>query len=453
MAINRKEMNSKLNDAERRDDATSTAQNTALDRIKDRIEHANQSIEAGNSILGKLSEALRLDWLRQLGSELKTLMHGAIAVNFATYRAVIRLQTSLPSRLERGLIEAPVLLEDLLGRIAPVHLQFVTSWDAFNTVLELRFENIQGHRKMKKRDYILQDGGNGKEIEQSRPWQRAFLPGQKVEMSFIFHRESRADEGSGSATFPGCQTESENSTDADVRCKKCSMWFRSITVVEEEGVLPQTHLPQHWRRKLGYRPGLVTGRKRAFPTELEDEDDVKDFRRVRLISTKKRIKHSDYSPKWSAYPTAFSPESSLTRAGQVAPPGNILHVTVTLWEDEDSLCFQVETEGVCVTRREDNHMINGTKLLSIGNIPRDRSNSMLEAERTRHVVRICPAHLKGVWIPFERALELAVDAGIVDKLYPLFVYDIGNLLYHPSNHARAEDPPTGKLEAAADSRA
>jgi hypothetical protein len=149
MAINRKEMNSKLNDAERRDDATSTAQNTALDRIKDRIEHANQSIEAGNSILGKLSEALRLDWLRQLGSELKTLMHGAIAVNFATYRAVIRLQTSLPSRLERGLIEAPVLLEDLLGRIAPVHLQFVTSWDAFNTVLELRFENIQGHRKMK----------------------------------------------------------------------------------------------------------------------------------------------------------------------------------------------------------------------------------------------------------------------------------------------------------------
>jgi hypothetical protein len=108
MAIDRKEMNSKLDDAERRDDATNTAQDTALDRIKDRIEHANQSIEAGNSILGKLSEALRLNWLRQLGSELKTLMHGAIAVNFATYRAVIRLQISLPSRLERGLIEAPV---------------------------------------------------------------------------------------------------------------------------------------------------------------------------------------------------------------------------------------------------------------------------------------------------------------------------------------------------------
>ena len=124
-------MNSKLDDAERQNDATSSAQNTALDCIKDRIEHANQSIEAGNSMLGKVSEALRLDWLRQLGSELKSWMRGAIAANFATYRAVIRLQTSLPSRLERGMIEEPVLLEDPLGRIAPVHLQFVAFWNAF----------------------------------------------------------------------------------------------------------------------------------------------------------------------------------------------------------------------------------------------------------------------------------------------------------------------------------
>jgi hypothetical protein len=27
-------------------------------------------------------------------------------------------------------------------------------------------------------------------------------------------------------------------------------------------------------------------------------------------------------------------------------------VTATLWEDEGSLCFQVEAKGVCVARRE-----------------------------------------------------------------------------------------------------
>jgi hypothetical protein len=292
---------------------------------------------------------------------------------------------------------------------------------------------MQGHKKMKKRDYGLQDGGNGKEIEQSRPWQRAFLPGQKVEMSFIFHREARADEGSRSATCPGCQTESENSTDADVCCKKCSMWFRRITVVEEEGVLPQTHLPQHWRPKSSYRPGLVSSRKRAFSTELKDEDDVKDFRRVRLVSTKKRIKRSDYTPEWSTLLTAFSPGFSLAGAGQVAPPGATPGVTATLWEDEESLCFQVVTDGICIARREDNHMINGTKLLSVAGMNRGRRDVILNAEKTRHVIRLGPAHLKGVWIPFERALEFALNEGIVDKLYPLFVHDIGALLYHPSN--------------------
>jgi hypothetical protein len=435
MAINRKEMNSMLDGAEQRNDATSTAQNTALDHIKDCIEHANQSIEVGNSILRKVSEALRLDWLRQLGSELKSLMRGAIAVNFATYRAVIRLQTSLPSRLERGLIEEPVILEDPLGRIAPVHLQFVTSWDAFNSVLELRFENMQGHRKMKQRDYSLQVGGNGKEIEQSRPWQRAFLPGQKVEMSFIFHREQAANDASGNVTCPGCQTPSGNSTDADVCCKNCSMWFRRVTVVEEEDSLLQTHLPQHWRPKPGFtpRPWNANGRKRAFPAELEDDDDVKEFRRVRLISTKKRMKHGNGSPRVPRTPTnSLTLKSTLGGAGQVAPAGVTPRVTATLWDDEGSVCFQVETEGICVARREDNHMINGTKLLSVAGMTRGRRDRMLRAEKTRHVVILGPAHLKGVWIPFERALEFAVNEGIVDRLYPLFLHNIGALLYHPT---------------------
>ena len=38
--------------------------------------------------------------------------------------------------------------------------------------------------------------------------------------------------------------------------------------------------------------------------------------------------------------------------GQIAPPGMKPRVTATLWEDEGSLCFQVEAKGVCVARRE-----------------------------------------------------------------------------------------------------
>ena len=45
------------------------------------------------------------------------------------------------------------------------------------------------------------------------------------------------------------------------------------------------------------------------------------------------------------------------QTGQVAPPGMKPRVTATLWEDEGSLCFQVEAKGVCVARREGNFLV------------------------------------------------------------------------------------------------
>jgi protein SOK2 len=145
----------------------------------------------------------------------------------------------------------------------------------------------------------------------------------------------------------------------------------------------------------------------------------------------------------SALANSVSPQSaqgqysgaSFDITGQIAPPGMKPRVTATLWEDEGSLCFQVEANGICVARREDNHMINGTKLLNVAGMTRGRRDGILKSEKNRHVVKIGPMHLKGVWIPFERALEFANKEKITEKLYPLFVHNIGALLYHPSNSA------------------
>ncbi|EQL00413.1 KilA-N domain-containing protein [Ophiocordyceps sinensis CO18] len=122
--------------------------------------------------------------------------------------------------------------------------------------------------------------------------------------------------------------------------------------------------------------------------------------------------------------------------GQQPPPGMKPRVTATLWEDEGSLCFQVEARGICVARREDNHMINGTKLLNVAGMTRGRRDGILKSEKVRHVVKIGPMHLKGVWIPYERALDFANKEKITEMLYPLFVHNIGALLYHPNNASR-----------------
>ncbi len=73
-------------------------------------------------------------------------------------------------------------------------------------------------------------------------------------------------------------------------------------------------------------------------------------------------------------------------------------------------------------------MINGTKLLNVAKMTRGRRDGILKAEKTRHVVKIGSMHLKGVWIPFERALMMANKEKITDDLYPLFVKDIQNII-------------------------
>ena len=42
-------------------------------------------------------------------------------------------------------------------------------------------------------------------------------------------------------------------------------------------------------------------------------------------------------------------------------------------------------------------MINGTKLLNVAGMTRGRRDGILKSEKIRHVVKIGPMHLKGVW--------------------------------------------------------
>lgn len=132
----------------------------------------------------------------------------------------------------------------------------------------------------------------------------------------------------------------------------------------------------------------------------------------------------------SGYSGALQDGSSAghSAVGQYQPPGIRPRVTTTMWEDEKTLCYQVDANNVSVVRRADNNMINGTKLLNVAQMTRGRRDGILKSEKVRHVVKIGSMHLKGVWIPFERALAIAEREGIVDLLYPLFVRDIKRVI-------------------------
>lgn len=56
--------------------------------------------------------------------------------------------------------------------------------------------------------------------------------------------------------------------------------------------------------------------------------------------------------------TGMTPHYTFDTTGQQPPPGMKPRVTATLWEDEGSLCFQVEARGICVARREGKLTLN-----------------------------------------------------------------------------------------------
>lgn len=96
-------------------------------------------------------------------------------------------------------------------------------------------------------------------------------------------------------------------------------------------------------------------------------------------------------------------------------------ITTSLWDDEGTVCYQVDVRGICVARRQgnnnsnnnnnriytltslslshfsDNDMINGTKLLNVTGMSRGKRDGILKNEKGRVVVKVGAMHLKGVW--------------------------------------------------------
>ncbi|ORX60874.1 DNA-binding domain of Mlu1-box binding protein MBP1 [Piromyces finnis] len=73
------------------------------------------------------------------------------------------------------------------------------------------------------------------------------------------------------------------------------------------------------------------------------------------------------------------------------------------WEDKQTYVFQLKIGSKTLSRRIDNHTVNGTKLLNIGGLTRGRRDGILKNEKERNVIKHGPLNLKGVWIPLSRA--------------------------------------------------
>ena len=136
-----------------------------------------------------IREDLKLGWLRQLGSELKGVVSQIFTMSGTTLSAIQRIEQRLPSHSEMTLIRA-FTLEDAIGRITPVDMVFVSSWDAFEAMLEGCFREFPGHKMVARKQYVFQDQKTNRDIKRSIPWSGALVPGQYINMGLIFRKRS-----------------------------------------------------------------------------------------------------------------------------------------------------------------------------------------------------------------------------------------------------------------------
>lgn len=182
--------------------STLQRQDNTLSDIITRLEENKQALTVVNKTTSTLVE--RFQWIQKLGESMKAFMCKIIATNISIYREVVAIRSSI-NMLGRPLAEDPFILEDAIGRRAPVHLRFITSWEAFESVIEFRFKDRPGYGKVCKKEYVLNDHATGKIIRRSLDWDEAILPGEEIDMSLKFSRMALKDESHTQASCPYCQ--------------------------------------------------------------------------------------------------------------------------------------------------------------------------------------------------------------------------------------------------------
>ena len=125
-----------------------------------------------------------------------------IAHELHQMRGAVQLHIELPPQVA---LQKPVTLLDACGKVSAFHLDFINCAEAFLAVLKIRFQQHGveelGLKMLDESQFVLEDF-KGK-LDLAKPWSQVIRPGQKIDMSMIFHR------GVPWSVCPSCEMENE----------------------------------------------------------------------------------------------------------------------------------------------------------------------------------------------------------------------------------------------------
>lgn len=233
----------------------------------------------------------------QQTEELRLIMLKVLATNMKIYQMVLdiqKLQFQVPAQVDRQL---PISFEDAHGRIAPFHIEFINSFEAFQAVMEVRFRYVPGLKKVRNIEYAIHESSSKRKLDLTAPWDSIFLPGRKVNMSMVFRRPQTS-----MSSCPGCQAENDidgSNEGSEIQCSNvdCKMWYQRIIEMNEPQEDPIA-APKIQLGKRSRKATLASSRKRSKWPVVEganydaeeaaedddgDEDEIQQFRRVHVV--------------------------------------------------------------------------------------------------------------------------------------------------------------------------
>ncbi|KZL87535.1 hypothetical protein CI238_01433 [Colletotrichum incanum] len=253
------------------------------------VRDSNLSLRGYFGVIGRRILS-RLDYVSRLSRELKISTSHLISIMRAVSGELSNIRTAI-MRLERPLNDEHFVFEDATGKVFPIHLRTITSWEAFEYVIADRFKGKKGAHRAQRKRYSLQERASRREVDRSTSWETAFLPYQRVDMSLMCREVQNSARVKSSLSCPRCLMGSPDETGVEVQCQICNMFFTRVIEVDKEASVGST---------IGTATesgGKVQGSRKRKPTTEEsgsdsDDEDVSGFSRITLISKRRRCDKS-----------------------------------------------------------------------------------------------------------------------------------------------------------------
>ncbi|KAE9369642.1 hypothetical protein N431DRAFT_413880 [Stipitochalara longipes BDJ] len=220
--------------------------------------------------------------------------------------ASVSFQTCGPTGFASCWKQAPMTLEDAHGKLLPLPLELVVSWEMFDSILLSHFRKLAGEKKVEKREYEIEDGSTRGTLARTTSWSQICKPGRKIEMSMIFKEANKTG-----VACPKCDTISNEKKGVQVECSNpdCKMIFR--TEDDENGVYADEESRQKRHLSMLGRVATMssspTEQERAFDDKPDDLPGM--FKRViiRLLSVKEPSSDSKLQDRMDLKSQEFTP--------------------------------------------------------------------------------------------------------------------------------------------------